>query len=316
MAVVATLALLLLLVYAVELAMIEGDDDDVANASHDSLYHDAPTSRRENDDRHEDDVMPNTWRYAVVVDAGSSGSRALVYAYSYGGSAISTSSSWLPTIRKAVDAEVVGSTSVSSDGAWQLKVEPGISTFGARPQDVGATYLQRLLDFASGVVPVHAHSDTPIYVFATAGVRLLPDAQRVDLLKETCHYLMAHSPFVVGECERHVAAISGEMEGIYGWLAVNYLLKGFSKDADGRALRDKDADSSPATFGFLDMGGASAQIAFEPTRKLMELHRNDLYNITLRGMSESVFFHFVSTLDTSCLVAQALMARNVRTTYL
>jgi Golgi nucleoside diphosphatase len=247
----------------------------------------------------EESVDP-TWQYAVVIDAGSSGSRALVYAYSYGGgdrrrTGSTSFQDQLPIIRKASDVVIDGTAEAdpsqpstsSSSGEWQMKVEPGISTFGGKPNEVGPTYLQRLLDFALGVVPPAAHRSTPIFLYATAGVRLLAEDERRQLLDHTCHYIKQNAPFIVGLCEDHVNVISGEMEGIYGWLAVNYLLKGFTKQQAPSELDSNghDGAGSGGTFGFLDMGGASAQIAFEPTKRLMELHRNDLYNLTLRGMN-------------------------------
>ena len=52
--------------------------------------------------------------------------------------------------------------------------------------------------------------------------------------------------------------ISGEEEGFFGWLSVNYLMDGF--------VRRNKSKNSHHTWGFLDMGGASTQIAFEPKR--------------------------------------------------
>jgi len=70
--------------------------------------------------------------------------------------------------------------------------------------------------------------------------------------------------------------IPGETEGLYGWIAANYLLGGFD-DAQSH-MHGKGHH----TYGFLDMGGASAQIAFAPNATEAEKHSNDLVKLRLR----------------------------------
>ena len=49
---------------------------------------------------------------------------------------------------------------------------PGISTYGSSLDGV-MMYITPLLDLASSYVPVSQHSQTPLYIMATAGMRLL-----------------------------------------------------------------------------------------------------------------------------------------------
>lgn len=93
------------------------------------------------------------------------------------------------------------------------------------------------------------------------------------------------------------------MEGIYGWLAVNFLKGGFkSRFEDASSVSSSSSSSSPLvhpssnpslkqtlSFGFLDMGGASAQIAFEPSPYMVEQHPTDLTSVKLRTMSGAEF---------------------------
>jgi golgi apyrase len=76
-----------------------------------------------------------------------------------------------------------------------------------------------------------------------------------------------------------VRIISGEEEGLFGWIAVNYLMDGFSSGGDERQ-----------TYGFLDMGGASTQIAFEPKDE-----SRDLIPIRLRLLNGNDVTHNVFT---------------------
>jgi Golgi apyrase len=142
-----------------------------------------------------------------------------------------------------------------------------------------------LLDFSKEVVPEDSHASTPIFLMATAGMRLLPENQQTELLSTTCNYIRKHTSFFISDCDSHVRIIPGELEGVYGWVAVNYLMGGF--DNSIKAYTEKKQDEAVEqhhTFGFLDMGGASAQIAFEPEHHQKEEHLHDLTRITLHTL--------------------------------
>jgi Golgi apyrase len=154
----------------------------------------------------------------------------------------------------------------------------GISTFGDKADLVGPDYLKELLDHALDIVPEDAVEDTPLFLLATAGVRLLPDLQRKELLKQVCSYAQSHTRFLLPDCRLHIQVIPGETEGLYGWIAANYLLGGF--DAPEKHNHGKGHH----TYGFLDMGGASAQIAFAPNATEATRHANDLKLIRMRNI--------------------------------
>ena len=107
-------------------------------------------------------------------------------------------------------------------------------------------------------------------------MRLLPDDQRSKLLKEICSYTRSNTKFLLPDCDVHIQVIPGEVEGLYGWIAANYLLGGF--DSSKEHTHGKDHH----TYGFLDMGGASAQIAFAPNATEAERHANDLKLLRMR----------------------------------
>lgn len=168
---------------------------------------------------------------------------------------------------------------LKTKGKWNYKVKPGISTFGETPEVVGEEHLKGLVDFAKGIVPEDEVRDTPIFLLATAGMRLLPEYQRRAVLDNVCSYFKGHSDFLLPDCDLHIQVISGETEGLYGWIAANYLLQGFDKpDAH-------EHGNGHHTYGFLDMGGASAQIAFAPNSTEAEKHANDLKLLRLRKVN-------------------------------
>lgn len=159
---------------------------------------------------------------------------------------------------------------------WTEKTHPGVSTFVDKPNQVGHDHLEGLFKTARKYIPDDAAEDTPFFLLATAGMRLLPVIQRNVLLHEICSYTKSHTKFKIPDCDAHIRVISGDTEGLYGWIAANYLLGGFDAPIDHALGKNHD------TFGFLDMGGASAQIAFAPNATEAERHANDLTMVRMR----------------------------------
>jgi len=87
--------------------------------------------------------------YAVVVDAGSTGSRIFVIRYSIEN----------------------GKRVVTPSQA--LKIMPGISSFASHPEDV-VEYFAPALITAISLVPEGDQRKTKLYIKATAGMRLIP----------------------------------------------------------------------------------------------------------------------------------------------
>jgi hypothetical protein len=87
-------------------------------------------------------------------------------------------------------------------------------------------------------------SGVEIHVLATAGLRLLEIEAQQSILR-SARKCIEESSFSLGEVE----IVSGELEGVYSWVDVNYLL-------------EKLSNQQP-TVGIVEIGGASTQIAFE-----------------------------------------------------
>ncbi|KAJ9613328.1 Golgi apyrase [Cladophialophora chaetospira] len=203
-------------------------------------------------------------RYGVVLDAGSSGTRVYIYRWDES------------SIARVASSSVPALPELETKDKWNMKVHPGVSTFGEKPDLVGPDHLKPLLKHALKHIPKHAVPETPIFLLATAGMRLLPDQQQKDVLRNICSYIQSETKFSLPDCDVHIQVIPGETEGLYGWVAANYLLGGFD------APKDHDHGKGHHTYGFLDMGGASAQIAFAPNATEAEKHANDLTLLRLR----------------------------------
>ena len=217
------------------------------------------------DDVH-DTSSSSYWHYGIIFDAGSSGTRLHIYR-------------WLDSDKAREEAGVKELQSLpvlETKNKWTTKIHPGISTFGEKPDRVGPDHLKSLYDKTRKVIPTALEEDTPVFLLATAGMRLLPEDQRSQLLRQICSYTRSYTKFKLPDCDVHIQVIPGEVEGLYGWVAANYLLGGF--DAPKHHAHGKDHH----TYGFLDMGGASAQIAFAPNATEAERHADDLKLLRLR----------------------------------
>lgn len=207
-------------------------------------------------------------RWGVILDAGSSGTRVYIYR-------------WLNSTRAQLEAgpkELQSLPKLMTKKKWTKKIHPGVSTFGQNPSDVGEEHLKELLEHALEYIPEDQVSDTPLFLMATAGMRLLPEIQRKALLQEICSYAKSTTSFSLPDCDLHIQVIPGETEGLYGWIAANYLLGGFDNP------EDHVHGKGHHTYGFLDMGGASAQIAFAPNNTEAITHANDLKLLRMRRL--------------------------------
>lgn len=144
-----------------------------------------------------------------------------------------------------------------------------------------------MLDHAKGIIPAEDVKDTPIFLLATAGMRLLGNLERQLLLDQICSYARDNSEFLLPDCGVHIQVIPGVTEGLYGWIATNYLMGAFDTP------EKHDHGKGHNTYGFLDMGGASAQIAFAPNATETERHAEDLTLLRLRNIDGSTQEHRV-----------------------
>jgi apyrase len=198
-------------------------------------------------------------RYALVIDAGSSGSRLHVY-------------QWRPPAPGAVPwVEVAPFPRETDAKPWEKKIAPGISSYAADPAAAGPA-LQGLVDFAAEKLGGDSRvmAATPLWLEATAGMRLVEEPARGAVLASVRETLAA-SPFDF----RGAEVISGEAEGLFGWISVNYLL--------GHLQRGGPFP----TVGALDLGGASTQIAFLP----VDFPRADGAAVHLGSTTYRVYAH-------------------------
>ncbi|NWY18681.1 ENTP8 diphosphohydrolase, partial [Aphelocoma coerulescens] len=213
--------------------------------------------------RVEDVTLPPTVKYGMVFDAGSSHTSLFVYEWDSD---------------KENDTGVVSQT-LSCDVQGK-----GISSYANNPPEAGNS-LRECLDKALQVVPAEKQRDAPAYLGATAGMRLLREqnsSAAEQVLAEVTKTMQEYPVAFKG-----ARILTGEEEGAYGWITINYLLDSFTKYSP-RAhawLRPEAAN----IFGALDLGGASTQISFMPEGSAMS--QNEASEFTLYGYSYNIYTH-------------------------
>ncbi|KAL0478804.1 ectonucleoside triphosphate diphosphohydrolase [Acrasis kona] len=194
--------------------------------------------------------------YGIMFDAGSSGTRIYVY-------------NW-PCRTKTSTPKVY-----VADDAPNFQVRPGISSFASNTSGVGPS-MDKLLEFASTIVPANQKSFTPIFLRATAGMRLLTIEQQTDILNAIRTYFR-NSGYRF-DSDSWARVITGDEEGAFGWVAVNYLYNNI------------DLKTPPsATNTVLDCGGASVQLTFSQPAKT---DPNNFYDVAFQDIrSYTLYTH-------------------------
>lgn len=208
--------------------------------------------------------------HGIMIDAGSTGSRLHLY-------------EWEPRVLRTPNEinQAVSGNRLSVPGTesrWTERLQPGLGGFGSicgsnsttteeELQQQIADYLRPLLQFAETILHEKAESwgKYPIYLRATAGMRILPPEQRARVISAVRAVLSntSISPFAFSS--EQVRVISGEEEAIFDWTGVNFLLGNLVRASEGVGTAN-----SRTLHGALDLGGASTQIAFyEPTEDIM-----------------------------------------------
>lgn len=174
-------------------------------------------------------------QYALMIDAGSTGSRIHVYKFNNCG----------PT--PELEHEEFKMTEKKDGGS------SGLSAYKTDAEGA-AKSLDLLMDVAVKTVPESYQACSPVAVKATAGLRMLGEDMSANILAAVRTRLETVYPFPV-VAQNGVQIMDGKDEGVYAWITTNYLLGKIG-----------GPEKSP-TAAIFDLGGGSTQIVFEPTYK-------------------------------------------------
>uniref|UniRef100_A0A3B5LUG0 Ectonucleoside triphosphate diphosphohydrolase 2a, tandem duplicate 2 n=1 Tax=Xiphophorus couchianus TaxID=32473 RepID=A0A3B5LUG0_9TELE len=206
-------------------------------------------------------TMPADNMYGIVLDAGSSHTSMFIYKW--------------PADKQNGTGIVTQHSECHAKGG-------GISSYAGKPGDA-AKSLEECMNHALKKIPKSRQQQTPLCLGATAGMRLLKEinpAESERVLKEVGNKLNSY-PFQFKEAK----ILSGQEEGAFGWVTVNYLLENFIKYGFvGHWL-----NPGKSTIGALDLGGASTQITFETSQYLENLESQ--MKLTLYGNTYTLYTH-------------------------
>ncbi|KAJ3598097.1 hypothetical protein NHX12_001611 [Muraenolepis orangiensis] len=214
-------------------------------------------------------VIQDRWRekeykYGIVVDSGSS--RSSVYLYSWPGDKQNQTG----VVTQVINCRVAGK------GISDMKVE--------EKADLASWESFRVcMKNISREIPAHKHQTTPLYLGATAGMRLLheTDQKRSDEILQSLREFLGAQPFKFEDA----SILTGQEEGLYGWVTANYLKGNFlERNLWNTLVRPSGAQ----TVGSMDLGGASTQLAFAVDR---ELKGEDYLPIRLYGYDYNIYSH-------------------------
>ncbi|CAI0433858.1 unnamed protein product [Linum tenue] len=168
--------------------------------------------------------LKDSRNYAVIFDAGSSGSRVHVFCFD-----------------PNMDLIPIG-----GELELFLQLKPGLSYYAKDPR-AAAESLTSLLDKAEAAVPRELRSKTPVRVGATAGLRAL-EGDASDRILQAVRDLLKDRSTLKSDANS-VTVLDGSQEGSYQWVTINY-------------LAGKLGRSYASTVGVVDLGGGSVQMAY------------------------------------------------------
>lgn len=194
------------------------------------------------------------WNYGVMFDAGSTSSKLKVY-------------KWPTRFSTAETFDI--------DLIYTKRIKPGISDYVYRLDGIPG-YLGEMLTDAKTIVPQNLHHSTPLFMMATAGLRVLPESDAIALMTSARTYLANSSvnPFIYNP--HTVRILSGEEEGAYAWIAANYLRNFFSSNRP-----------PSQAVGVLEMGGGSTQITFVPDGPILA----NMFPVRMAGVMYYLYAH-------------------------
>nr|KAF6280267.1 ectonucleoside triphosphate diphosphohydrolase 8 [Pipistrellus kuhlii] len=207
-------------------------------------------------------LLPADTKFGIVFDAGSSHTSLFVYRW---------------------PADKENDTGVVSQALTCRVKGPGISSYASDPAQAGES-LRGCLQEALAAVPEAQQQQTPLFLGATAGMRLLSqkNSSQAGHIFAAVSDVLGLAPVAFWGAE----LLAGQDEGALGWITINYVLGLLVKYSfSGEWIRPPEG----TLVGALDMGGASTQITFVPEGPIRD--QSTQASFRLYGFEHRVYTH-------------------------
>ncbi|KAG5636863.1 hypothetical protein H0H81_006585 [Sphagnurus paluster] len=199
--------------------------------------------------------MADLASYAAIIDAGSTASRVFIYG-------------WQSDLTLGEPLHIQTAFPLNSAEKKSSEAPGGIQ----HHHDDMVRYLSPPLQAASSFLQARDVTNVPIFLLATGGMREGVPAKAQALILQAAHGTMPifSNAFNVGTWDTNTRVIPGSVEGLYGWVALNY----------GRGVEEQIS-------GLLELGGASMQITYKAPKTQLALERVCLLSGEHRVYSET-----------------------------
>ena len=222
------------------------------------IIHFYKSQKIKNPTNEKDPIITPNINYACIIDAGSTSSKEYIYKWQS-----SNESNFIPEI-----------TPVKNNA-----FKPPLSSLKQKIDIENHT--KKLLEYCEKEINIISNNTfdikkTPFYLKATAGMRSLPENEQDQIIKVVREEIQkSNFLFLYKEWAR---VITGNEEGIYGWISVNYLTKSLIENNNLNIIKN--------TYGVMDLGGSSLEITF-----LSEFFTNseNFYEIDIGKLKYSLY---------------------------
>lgn len=192
----------------------------------------------------------------AVIDAGSTGTRFHIYAYT-------------------LDAT---QTPINIKEIWLNRVKPGFATIDPTPE-----VIQKYMDALMAHAPVQ---NIPVHFYATAGMRLLPGARQKIYYNQLQNWFAQHANWQLIQAK----TITGTEEAIFDWLSVNYHIDNLNA-VDIKPVGVMDMGGASVQIVFPLDSGATTTKTLRPVH--LKLYGRDiqLYAQSFLGLGQTEMSH-------------------------
>ena len=230
----------------------------------------------------------DTTNYGCLIDAGSKGSRLYVFKWQQ------SKKDPLPDL---TEINKISFKSPLAKIGSDVEIEMLLNNMAAKCKNEIKTLYPKIMDFRN----------VPFYLKATAGMRSIPIERQKQILKIVRKAIRING--FLYKNDDFAKVITGKDEGIYGWIALNYL-NGILPENE----KDKKIKKEP--YGVLDLGGSSMEFTFLTDKTKV---KDNQYKLKLKNIDYNIYtfcFDHLGQFDMYSTISDYLIKKNINEKYI